>query len=109
MRVSIIVAVAKHRVIGKENKLPWHLPEDLKHFKELTMGHPVLMGRKTYESIGKPLEGRTNIVVTKNHEYQAAGCLVAASLSHALSIASESPGSNEVFVIGGAEVYRQAL
>ena len=106
MIISIIVAMARNRVIGKNNRLPWHLPADLKHFKETTMGHPIIMGRKTYESIGRPLPGRTNIVVTRNPEFRAEGCTVVHSLEEALRAAEEA---EEVFVIGGATLYREAL
>ena len=106
MSVSILVAVSDNGVIGAGNRLPWHLPADLKRFKALTMGHPIIMGRKTFESIGKPLPGRPNIVVTRRAEFQAGGALVAHSLEEAF-LTSES--SDEAFVIGGAEIYRQAL
>jgi dihydrofolate reductase len=108
--VSLVVAAAANGVIGRENRMPWHLPEDLAHFKRLTLGHPVVMGRKTYESIvetlGKPLPGRTNIVVTRQAGFEAPGCVVSRSLDAALAAARES---EEVFVIGGAELYRLAL
>lgn len=87
--VSIIVAMSRNRVIGKENKLIWHLPADLKHFKETTMGKPIIMGRKTFESVGKPLPGRTNIVITRNKAYQAEGCLMAASVEQALEMVNK--------------------
>ncbi len=106
MRVSLIVAVARNGVIGNKNRLPWKLPADLKRFKTLTMGHPVIMGRKTYESIGKALPGRTNIVVTRQAGYRAEGCLVADSLEHGLALARSD---EEVFVIGGAEIFQQAI
>lgn len=104
--VSVIAAVAANGVIGAGNALPWRLPEDLKHFRAATLGHPVIMGRKTFESIGRPLPGRRNIVVTRNAEYQAAGCETAASLAAALAACA---GTDEVFVIGGAELYAAAL
>ena len=106
MSISILVAVSDNGVIGAGNRLPWHLPADLKRFKALTMGHPIIMGRKTFESIGKPLPGRTNIVVTRQAEFQACGALVAHSIEDALLICENT---TEVFVIGGAEIYRQAL
>lgn len=106
MRVSLIAALAENRVIGLNNALPWRLPNDLKRFRRLTTGHAVIMGRKNYESIGKPLPGRVNIVVTRNHDYRADGCLIAHSLDEALSLAGEDP---EIFVIGGAQIYREAL
>lgn len=98
--------MAANRVIGRNNALPWHLPADLKRFKALTMGHPVLMGRKTYESIGKPLPGRCNLVITRNRGYGAPGCEVVHSLDAALAACR---GAQIVFVIGGAELYRESL
>jgi dihydrofolate reductase len=106
MKVSIIVAMAANRVIGHENRLPWHLPADLQHFKQITMGKPIVMGRKTFESIGRPLPGRTNIVITRNENYSAGGCVVVHSLNEAMRAAGDS---EEVMVIGGAEFYRQVL
>lgn len=106
MRLSIIAAMAANRVIGRDNRLPWHLPADLKHFRQLTIGKPVLMGRKTWESLGRPLPERTNIVVTRAADYAAPGCVVVHSLEAALRAAAHHP---EVMVIGGAELYRQAL
>ena len=103
--VSIIVAAGENGVIGKGGKIPWRLPADMTRFKSVTMGHPVIMGRKTYESIGKPLPGRRNIVITRQDDYRAEGSEVARSLGDALKIA----GDGEVFVIGGAEIYREAL
>lgn len=105
-RVSLIVAMANNRVIGANNTLPWHLPADLKHFKALTMGHHIVMGRKTYESIGKPLPGRTSIVVTHNANYSVPDVIVMNSLEAAISACE---GDAEIFVIGGAELYRQAI
>lgn len=105
MKISIVVAMADNRVIGHENRLPWHLPADLKHFKQITMGKPILMGRKTFESIGRPLPGRTNIVITRDESYTAEGCVVVHSIEAALKAAD----SEEVMVIGGAEFYQQAL
>jgi dihydrofolate reductase len=105
-RVSLIVAMAKNRVIGHNNTLPWHLPADLKHFKALTMGHHIVMGRKTYESIGKPLPGRTSVVVTRNADYSIPGVIVVNSLPAAITACGND---EEIFVIGGAEIYRQAI
>jgi dihydrofolate reductase len=105
-RLSLIVAMARNRVIGRDGKLPWHLSADLKRFRALTMGHHIIMGRKTWESIGRPLPGRTSIVVTRNPSYVAAGATAVSSLAAALAAARED---TEVFVIGGAEVYRDAL
>jgi dihydrofolate reductase len=105
-RLSIIVAMAKNRVIGNNNTLPWHLPADLKHFKALTMGHHIVMGRKTYESIGKPLPGRISVVVTRNAKLKIKGCITANSLEQAIKTCGNDA---EIFVIGGAELYRQAI
>ena len=104
---SIVVAVADNNVIGGDNRLLWHLPQDLKHFKQLTLGRPIVMGRRTFESIGRPLPGRTNIVVTRQPGWQAEGCEVAASVPQALEMARAL--DEQVFVIGGGEIYRQAL
>ncbi|HBX68442.1 MAG TPA: dihydrofolate reductase [Chloroflexi bacterium] len=108
MRKSILVAMDQNNGIGYQNRLPWHLPAELKRFKALTMGHHLILGRKTYESIGKPLPGRTNIIVTRNCGYQATGCMVTHSVSEALALA-ESRGENEVFICGGSEIYRETL
>lgn len=105
-RVSVIAALARNRVIGIENRLPWRLPEDLAHFKALTLGHPILMGRKTFESLGRPLPGRTNIVITRNPDYHPEGCQVAGSISAAIALCR---GADEIFFIGGAELYAQAI
>jgi dihydrofolate reductase len=105
-RVSLIVAMANNRVIGANNKLPWHLPADLKHFKTLTMGHHIVMGRKTYESIGKPLPGRTSVVVTRDAKLKIEGCITSSSLEQAVAACGDD---EEIFVIGGAELYRQAI
>ena len=104
--ICLIAAMAANRVIGRNNALPWHLPADLKRFKALTMGHPVVMGRKTYESIGRPLPGRRNLVITRQRGYRAVGCEVIHSLDAALASCA---GAAEIFVIGGAELYREAL
>ena len=104
--LSLIVAIAENGVIGREGDLPWHLSADLRRFKQITMGHHIVMGRKTYESIGRPLPGRTSVVVTRSADYQAEGVLVARSLDEALTLAA---GDEETFIIGGAEIYRQAL
>ena len=106
MIISLVVAMAENRVIGKHNQLPWRLPADLKRFRAVTLGKPVLMGRKTYESIGKPLPGRTNVVVTHEAEFRAPGCVVVHTPEAALAAAGDSP---EVMVIGGASFYRQML
>ena len=101
--ISFIFAMDKNRVIGKDNQLPWHLPADLKFFKKTTMGHPIIMGRKTYESIGKPLPGRENIIVTRNVHYHPEGCTVIHSFAELKKLAAEK--QEEVFVIGGAELF----
>lgn len=105
-RVSVIAALARNRVIGIENRLPWRLPEDLAHFKALTLGHPILMGRKTFESLGRPLPGRANIVITRNPDYRPDGCRVADSIPAALALCGDA---DEVFFIGGAELYAQVI
>lgn len=106
--VAIVVAAAENNVIGKDNDMIWHLPADLGHFKRLTMGHPMIMGRKTFEAIGKALPGRTSIVVTSQHGYKAEGCVVAHSLEEAIAQAKELD-KEQISIIGGANVYRQAL
>lgn len=106
MNLSIIAAVANNQVIGLNNCLPWNLPADLKRFKSLTMGHHLLMGRKTFESIGRPLPGRTTVVITRQKNYTFSGIRVAHSLQEALQTATND---NEIFIAGGAEIYSQAL
>lgn len=105
-RICLIAALAANRVIGRNNALPWRLPADLKRFKALTMGHPVVMGRKTYESLGKPLPGRRNLVISRNRDYSAPGCEVVHSLDEAIAACR---GAQEIFIIGGAELYRESL
>ena len=104
--LSLIVAHANNRVIGHNNTLPWHLPEDLKRFRALTMGHSIIMGRKTYESLGRLLPGRTTVIVTRNKDYKVEGALIAHSLQASLLLAA---GDDEPFVIGGAELYKDGL
>jgi dihydrofolate reductase len=106
MQISLIAALARNRVIGSDNQLPWRLSADLQHFKALTMGKPIVMGRKTYESIGKPLPGRTNIVVTRDDSYNAEGCVVVHGIDEALQAAA---GADEVMIMGGANLYLQLL
>lgn len=111
-RVSLIVAVARNGVIGHNNTLPWTLPDDLQHFRRVTMGKPVLMGRKTFLSLSRPLPGRTNIVLTRNPSWKADGTMTAGSLDQGLDLAANDPlgqESGEVMVIGGAEIYARAL
>jgi dihydrofolate reductase len=106
--ISIIVAMDRKRGIGIDNKLPWRLPADLKRFRELTMGHHIIVGRKTFESIGRPLPGRQTIIVTRDKAYRWEGCLVVHSVEEAISLA-QSRGESEVFVCGGSEIYARAL
>lgn len=108
MKLSVIVAAAENLAIGKDNKLIWHLPADLKFFKNTTMGHHAIMGRKTYESIGKPLPGRTFIIVTRNKDYKVEGCIVVHSLKEAMDKARNN-NETEAFVIGGAELINESL
>lgn len=108
MKVSFVVAMSRAGVIGREGGLPWRLPRDLKHFRKLTWGKPIIMGRKTHESIGRPLPGRTNIVLTHQSDYRAEGCRVVGSVAEALHQA-RSTGADEAMVIGGAGVYRAFL
>lgn len=115
MKLAIIVATANNGVIGRNNQLPWHLPQDLKYFKTVTFGKPIIMGRKTYESIGRPLPGRTSIVITRNPEWLPGdGVIVVGSMMDALQEAQKVLGASlqagdEAIVIGGAEIYRAAL
>ena len=104
--ISLIVAMAKNRVIGCDNKIPWHLPNELQLFKKLTMGHHIVMGRKTFESIGRLLPGRTSIIVTRQRDYAIEGARVVHSIDEAMDIAR---GDDEIFVIGGAELFRDTL
>ena len=108
MIISLIVAMDSRRGIGIENRLPWRLPADLKRFRELTMGHHLIVGRKTYESIGKPLPGRQMVIITRDPNYRADGCFVAHSLEEALDRA-RAQGESEAFIGGGAEIYAQTL
>ncbi|WP_415889542.1 type 3 dihydrofolate reductase [Neptuniibacter sp. SY11_33] len=112
MNLAIIVAQAKNRVIGVNNKLPWHLPEDLRYFKQVTMGKPIIMGRNTYESIGRPLPGRTNIVISRQESYAPQGVKVVSSLEAAIDMAESVAmidGASEAMVIGGGQIYAQAI
>lgn len=104
--LSIVVAMAKNHTIGINNTLPWRCPEDLKHFKALTMGHHMIMGRKTFDSIGKPLPGRTTVVVTRNQSLKIEGCIIAHSLLDAITACNDD---DEIFIVGGADLYAQAL
>jgi len=112
IRLALIVAAAENGVIGRNNALPWYLPEDLRYFKRVTMGKPIIMGRKTFASIGKPLPGRTNIVITRNPSFLAEGVKVVSSLAAALELAQQLAvvdDAEEAVVIGGAEIYQAAL
>ena len=102
--IKIIVAISRNRVIGNNNQLIWSLPADLKRFKQMTTGNPVVMGRKTYESIGKPLPNRRNIIITRDNEYKAEGCEIVNSLEEALMLCN-----NDCFIIGGGEIYKQSM
>jgi len=104
--ISIIVAMANNRVIGKDNKMPWHLPADLAHFKKVTLGKPIIMGRKTYESIGRPLPGRRNIVISRNIDYKIEGCQSVTSVESAFDLVKDE---KEVFIIGGGYLYSQLI
>jgi dihydrofolate reductase len=105
-KLAIIVAMARNRTIGINNTLPWRIPEDLKRFKSLTMGHHLIMGRKTFDSIGKPLPGRITVVVTRNEALKIEGCIMAHSLEEAIKACA---GDDEIFIVGGAELYALAM
>lgn len=107
-KISIIAAVAENLAIGKDNKLLWHIPGDLPRFKKITTGHPVIMGQRTFESLGKPLPNRTNIVLTLEKTFRAPGCIIAHSIDEAVKVASEKD-KEEIFFIGGGQVYNQAI
>ena len=112
MRLAVICAMSRNGVIGKNNGLPWHLSGDLKHFKETTLGCPIIMGRKTWDSIGRPLPGRTNIIVTRRGEVRSVGIKIADSFKSALDLAKlclATARDNEIFVIGGAQIYKEAF
>ncbi|MCP4440512.1 MAG: dihydrofolate reductase [Aureispira sp.] len=104
MRIAAIVGVGHNNVIGKNNDMPWHLPADLKYFKRTTLGHHIIMGRKNYEAIGRPLPKRTNVIITHNTDYTAEGCTVVNSITSALELAKEN-GDSEAFIIGGGQIY----
>ena len=104
--ITIIAAIAKNNALGKNNDLIWHLPADLKRFKKITTGHHILMGRNTFESIGKPLPNRTTIIITRNENYTKDGCLIANSLEEAIEMAQED---KQIFIIGGAQIYKYAI
>ena len=106
MKIILIAAMAKNRVIGRDNGIPWHIPSELQRFKSMTMGHTLIMGRKTFESIGRPLPGRKTIIISRNPAYRAAGCSVAQSLSAAIALC---PDTETIFIAGGGEIYQEAL
>jgi dihydrofolate reductase len=108
MTISLVVAASENNVIGKDNRLLWHLPNDMKFFKNTTWGMPVIMGRKTYESLGKPLAGRTNIIMTRDAAWSAPGTKVTSNMEEAMQLAAETD-AKEVFVIGGGEIFKQVL
>lgn len=105
----MIAAIGKNRELGKGNELLWKIPDDLKRFREITKGHPIIMGRKTYESIGRPLPGRTNIVVTRNAAWAVEGTFSVRTIEEALQIAKQKPGNDEIFIIGGGQIYALGL
>ena len=106
MKIILIAAMAANRVIGRDNGIPWHIPDDQQRFKKITMGHTLIMGRKTFESIGRPLPGRMNIVITRQKDYPASGCVVTENLKQALKIAANG---QRVFIAGGGQIYKEAL
>ncbi len=108
MKISCIVAVAKNNVIGKDNDIPWYLPADLKYFKKTTLNHHIIMGRNCYESIGKPLPKRTNVILTRNPFYLVSNCYITHSIDEALQVAEDN-GDDEAFIIGGAQIYELAM
>lgn len=108
MKISLIVAMGKQRQIGRNNQLLWHIPEDLKKFKSATMGHHMVMGRKTFESIGRPLPGRKTIILSRNQSYMQAGCDVVGSLDQAIDLAKKD-GESELFIVGGGQIYQMGL
>lgn len=104
--ISLVCAMANNRVIGKDNDMPWHMPADLKHFKQTTMGKPIVMGRKTFESIGKPLPGRQNVVISRNQDYKPEGVDVVSSIADAIELLSNE---NEIMITGGGHIYQQTI
>ena len=108
IKLSMIAAMGKNRVIGKDNDMPWHLPADLQHFKKTTLGSPIIMGRKTYDSIGRPLPGRLNIILSRNANLEIEGCSIVNSFDEAIALAEEGK-SDEVFITGGAHLYNTFL
>lgn len=109
VRVSVIAALSQNRAIGKDQKLLWHIPEDLKRFKKITKDHPIIMGRKTYESIGRPLPDRTNIIVTRYTDYVVPGCMIVHSVNEGIKLARGVSPNGEIFIIGGADIFAQTI
>lgn len=110
MKISIIAAIGKNRELGKDGKIPWHISEDFKRFKEITSGHPIVMGRKTWESFPiKPLPNRYNIIITRDTEFKPEGVAVCNSIEDAIKVAKKERGGEEIFIIGGGQIYQQAL
>jgi len=109
MKISLICALGSNGAIGRGNELLWRISEDLKRFKRITTGHSIIMGRKTYESIGRPLPNRTNIIITRDESYIADGCVVVHSIADALAVAVKDAATDEVFIIGGGEIYKSAM
>lgn len=106
--ISIIAAIGSNKELGKNNKLLWHIPEDLRRFQKTTLGHPVIMGRMTFESLGKPLPGRINIIITRDITYQKEGCFITHSLEEAINLAKKKD-KKEIFIIGGGQIYEQGI
>lgn len=106
--ISAVAAIGENRELGKNNQLLWRIPEDLKRFRAITRGHPIIMGRKTFESIGRPLPRRTNIIITRNADFKAEGCIIVGSVEEAIAKAKEFD-NEEIFIIGGGEIYKQAM
>lgn len=109
MRISAIAAIDSKRAVGKDNQLLFKIPEDFARMRKITAGHPIIMGRKTFESIGRPLPNRTNIVITRDETYQAEGIFLVHSLEKALQVAKGKPGDDEIFIFGGAQIWKEAL
>lgn len=107
-KISIIAVISENRALGKDNKLLWHIPEDMKRFKNITTGHPIIMGRKTFESLGRPLPNRTNIVITRNASFNVAGAVMVSSLDESLEKARQTE-KDEIFIIGGGQIFKEAM
>lgn len=109
MTISMVAAVDQNNSLGKEGKLLWHLPHDMRRFKKLTSGHPVIMGRKTFETLPNPLKNRTNIILTRDKNYQAENCTIVHSMKGAIEAAKSAEGSEEICIVGGGEIYKQGM